>query len=48
MGVIAYPWEFVRVINTFHFRNLQTGADFDCTVEDLSTAIQKLAIKHGL
>lgn len=48
MGVIAWPWEFVRGVNLFHFRNLQTGAEFNCTSEELSTAIQALAVKHGL
>lgn len=48
MGIIAYPWEFMRVANTFYFRNLQTLAAFNCTAEDLSKAIQLLAVKHGL
>lgn len=48
MSVIAYPWEFMRVANTFYFRNLQTLAEFNCTTEDLSKAIHLLAVKHGL
>lgn len=48
MSIIAYPWEFMRAENTFYFRNMQTLAAFNCTAEDLSKAIQQLAVKHGL
>lgn len=34
--------------NTFYFRNLQTGAEFNYTTQDLSAAIQQLAVQRGL